>query len=721
MGKQAITQRSFVLGEIREEFLEGDDLEIRQQSCQKALNVRVTAARTLIARPGTFWARTVGQAYDLIELRPETGALFGLLINDGSLEVIDIDARAVFSVLSAPWVLGSEVWVETFRDETFIGGTFGIYILAYNSGAWSFSIMNFDVAAGGELAQPYWVFDKTISMRPSALTGSVTVTASSAFFTPAYVGLRIRYGQREILITGYTSSTVVSGTVVSSLPPSWRLTVQSTTGLRVGDAMVGADTDFQCLIIAIGVNQLDVVTTAFYDGPDINEKISGPSTTTKVTAKAQISPLASPLWDEPLMSVVRGYPRAGASAAGRLTLTDFPLVPDLICMSSNRTVKDFKVGAADDDAITRQCGDNAPRFLHVVNAGDLLLFSDRGLYYISLRDGGILTPANFNAVQFDKRASSSVRPVAVDDGVVFVEASGQAIAACLLDGNIYLKWSVRTISTYHAHLIKSPIKLCGPSQFAETPEKYLFVVNGDGTLAAVSWASDFSADSVGFIPWTTQGTFQTISPIFGGYWSIVNRSINGVTTRFIERFSDDAVMDCCVPIAATVELDVNGQPLLVNGVGLLVSAFLAAPLAGETVHVAGDGVYGGERDVALSGQIVELEDMPHGSFAGFNFISRVQPWPVEFVQSPRAGMLKARLIRGSVSLLSSGRFDVRANRNTRQFGGYSFGDDLSLPPPLRTKKQKFSVIGQRDHPEIEIIKPEPGAFEVLAITQEVQT
>jgi hypothetical protein len=33
--------------------------------------------------------------------------------------------------------------------------------------------------------------------------------------------------------------------------------------------------------------------------------------------------------------------------------------------------------------------------------------------------------------------------------------------------------------------------------------------------------------------------------------------------------------------------------------------------------------------------------------------------------------------------------------------------------------QKFIVVGRRDHPEIEVIKPLPGYWRVLAVTQEV--
>lgn len=720
MPKQALTQRSFILGEIREGFLEGDDLELRQASVRKGENCRITATRSMRSRPGSFWVREGEDAYDLIELRPEADLTFGLVILDDALMVINSEGGAVHTEASVPWTDASTVWVEPFREETVIGGPFGLYELVYDDGSWTFQTFTFDDAASGERAQPYWSFVKDTTITPSAREGVVTITASKSLFSAGYVGLRIRYGQREIEIASVTSPTLATGLVISTLPPSYRVTVASTIGFRTGDAVVGNDTDFQGVIVGIDGLNLDVVTTAFFDGPDVNEDLSSPGGSSKVTAKLEILPLPSFIWDEPLMSPVRGYPRAGASAGGRLTLVDFPLVPDAICMSSSRDVKDFKAGADDDDAIIRTAGDNSPRFLHVVNAGDLLLFSDRGLYYLSLRDGGILTPANFNIILFDKRSASPVRPVVVDDGAVFVEASGEAIAAAQLIGNVNLKWSVRTISTYHDPLIKSPIKLCGPSLFSEAPEKYMFVINNDGTVAAVSWFSDFQADSVGFLPWSTDGLFRTISPIFGGYWAIVDREVAGVTRRFIERLSDDAMLDCSVPVFESTALEVNGLVLEINGAPLMVSVAGATPLADQEVHLYGGGFYGGIRTVGSDGVVPDLGDMPVATFAGFNFEASIIPWPVERIDTPRAGMLEARLIRGSVSVLHSGPFDIRANRNTRTVGGYRWGEDLTIPPPLRTERYRFSVVGRRDHPEIEISKTIPGPFEVLAITQEVQ-
>jgi len=663
--------------------------------------------------------RTLGTAGDLVELRPASGEVFGLIVNDTSLQIIDNAANLIQTISGVAWSDASTVWVEPFREQTVIGCPEGLFVLAYD-GTWTLAAFVFAEAAGTEVAQPYWSFRGDTQIRPSGLTGSVTVTATQPVFSAGYVGLRVRYNFREILITGYTSPTLVTGTVISSLPPSFNLVVQSGSSFRVGDAIIGADTDYQGVVVGITGNTITVTTTSFFDGPDVDEIVTGPSGGSKVVSKVQLSPEPSPIWDEPLFSPVRGYPRAGASAAGRLWLIDHPFIPDLVCASSVRGITDFEAGAEDDDAIVRQIGDNAPRLLHIVNAGDLLLFSDRGCYFVTIRDGSLITPTTFNAIRFDDRSANAVRPVRVQDAVVFIQSSGEEVAAASLSGDFYSKWGVRTISTYHAHLVKSPVKLCGPSLFSPEPEKYMFVINGDGTVAAMSWFADFDAENVGFLPWETAGDYVSFSPCFGGYWAIVDRDIDGTTARFLEKMDQTALVDCATAITQSAVLTVNGADLDVNGGTLTVTALAALPFAGATVRCYSGGWDLGDHEVAGDGTIAGSEDFPDDAFAGFNFETRVLMWPQEWIESERAGLLKARVVQGSVSVQSTGLFQIRANKNTRTRGGYAFGDDLSEAPPLRTEVVRFPVTGVRDHPEIEVIKPGPTQFSVLAITQEAR-
>ena len=82
--------------------------------------------------------------------------------------------------------------------------------------------------ANDQKFQPYFAFATSgTTLTPSATSGSgVTLTTSANYFNSAHVGTIIRYKGNEILITGFTSATVATGTV--------RKTLASTT----------ADTDF---------------------------------------------------------------------------------------------------------------------------------------------------------------------------------------------------------------------------------------------------------------------------------------------------------------------------------------------------------------------------------------------------------------------------------------------------------------------------------------------
>ena len=722
--KRTITQRDFSRMEVREDFLEADDLDLRVQSVQSARNMRSLASRAAEARPGTFYEKTLDDARDMIEITPASNLNFGILINDTSLVILDANSSVVHSIAPVPWSSAQGVYVETFREKAIIGGEWGIRVLTYDAGAWSFDPFTFSDDVGGKKAQPYWAYHQTATIRPSGRTGSISITASEAIWTDAYVGQRLRYAQHEILITARVSATVVTGSVVERLPPTYNLTVADGGEYAIGEAVIGTDSGFQGVVHGISGNTLTVLTLANFEGPDVNEKLSGEGASSKVTAKASVSPTATVIWDEPLMSNSRGWPRAASAISGRLVFVDFPQVPDLICLSSSRSIEDFGTGAADDDAIVRQVGDNSPRWLHAINASDLLLFSDRGCYYVATRDGGIISPTNFNPVLFNKASASPVRPVQVDDGVVFVEGSGETVAAALLEGDYYRKWSVRTLTTLHNHLVRSPQKLCGPALSSPQPEKYVFVVNGDGTLAALSWEDSLGSDGVGFAPWDTQGAFVSVSPVFGEYFAIVDRETDLGTLRFLERFSTDAVVDCAVEstiASANVPLTDNSGTPITDGTEPIYTAFpYMQHLAGASVMLATASWSMGPYPVLADGTVDGAPAINGERQVGLPFICAMQPWPVEVIDSLRAGMLRARVIRVSVSVQGTAGFSFVCNGRRRRVGGYAPGDDFDAPPPLRTQVYRFPVMGNRDHPKFTIERDMPGAFRVLAITQEVQ-
>ena len=724
--KQTIIQRDMRVMEVREDLLERDDTDIRRRSLKGARNVRPLISGVAQARDGLLYRLTAeSTARAPVQIVPADGETFGLVLSDTDLTVVNSLGGIEHQEASVPWSSADDLYVVPNREETIIGGPHGVSKLTYVDGVFTFSDWEFDQSFGDELAQPYWSFKKDVTLQPSDVTGTVTLVASEAVFSADYVGLRLRYVFREIEITEFISGSVLRGTVVSDLPKTWQFRVADVTGFRVDDA-VTVDTGLEGVIVSInkGSSELTVVATNF-EKPTKDDFVTGPRGTTKITnSPSQVSPGATVIWDEPLMSDVRGWPRSAAIAAGRLVFLNFPQVPDGIAVSSARTTSDFLAGTEDDDAIVRQIGDNSPRFLHAINAQDLLLFSDRGCYLVNTRENGILTPSTFNPIKFDKRGASEIAPVEVNDGVVFLESNGETVSAALLDGNVYLKWSVIPLSDLHSHQIKSPVALCGPSLESTAPEKYVFVVNGDGTAAAVAYSRSLAdVESVGVSTWDTSGLFKDMSPCFGSYWSIVDRTVGGSTVRMLESFEDGVYVDSAVSnaeISGATILQANGTDMTLNGSPWEVNSAKVNHLIGEDVWVYDARFAYGPITVQPDGTIVENYDVTGERQIGLNFTAEVAPWPAEVIDTYRAGVIKPRCIRFLVAYQNTGLFQVRCNRTTRVVNGYDFGDPINVGPPHRTGTKRIPVFGHRYEPDLAVIKHIPGPFRILYTGQEVQ-
>ena len=80
--------------------------------------------------------------------------------------------------------------------------------------------MAFDATtADDEKYQPYFAFQESgVTLTPQATSGTgKTMTTSEDYWNSSHVGTIIRYAGNEVLITGYTSATVVTGTIRKTL------------------------------------------------------------------------------------------------------------------------------------------------------------------------------------------------------------------------------------------------------------------------------------------------------------------------------------------------------------------------------------------------------------------------------------------------------------------------------------------------------------------------
>lgn len=735
--KQTIVQRDFSLGVMLPGFIDADDLEMRSQSLKAASDLRVSNSRTLVNRPCTGFKALAVASWKFFEIRVQNGGvetLFSVVLKPNSLEIWDTDYTEVETYGTVPWGADpSTAWVASFQNATVFGGS-EFYVLTYDEGTWDFGALAFAEQGGGEKSLPYWSYKQGISLTPSAYTGSVTVTASADLFSADWVGDRIRYAQKELLITAYTSTTSVTATVATELPPTFTITFSSAadlTGFRIGQVVTASQTNWTGIITNIVGAVMTAVTLnrdpafgngelvsshsgAAYGGPLTSDEIVGPNSAVSPSSVLKAAnPVACSVWDEQLWSDRRGWPRSGVAIDGRLALCDFPLVPNLVAISSPRAFNDFGQGLNDDDAIVRQGGNNNARFRHMISALDLIILADRGCYYVKTRDGEVLSPSNFQIVQFSERGCGPVRPALIESNVVFVERGRSAIAACVLDGNVYLNWSVVDVSALHGSLINRPVAICGAVESSDFDERYMLVANTPTTvvagvtpeapLAVMSWFSNFGANQVGFIPWRLGGQILDTFELFGKYHVIVTRGsdVAGYRTT-LEAFEPDYFLDAAVPNVGDMTA---GDPC--SHLPKDLDAFVWSGRKSEAVRVDATG---------------NLYSPPTliGGYVGVYSEPFAEPWPREIIQSPRHGMIKARVIRAGVSVRETVTITFLRNSTASMIPPYGPMDNLAEMPPLKTDRYRFNIFGNRTHPEMRFSAGEPNRFEITEIIQEVQ-
>lgn len=712
--KATIKQSDFSRGATRPELLEADDDALRQRSYQTGRNVRPAGQRGLMRRYGTLGINSFTNATPLeaaqYEVEPEAGEVYYLIFTDGGLLIYDDEGNHDATFGSMPW--SDTPWVAKAGENTYIGGDHPIYVLNYDAGTWALAALDFYESPGGAISQPLYNFEQGLRLRPSDVTGSITLRAESAFFTAAYVGTRIRWHDKEMEITGYTSTLEVTADVVDRLPPTHDVTVTATHLFAIGEVVVGADSGYNGYISDIdhGTNKITVVSLSGQDGVDVGEKLIGPNAKSEVTARTTVSPHYSPYWTEPVISVKRGYPRAGAVVNGRLFLTDFAETPNMVCASSVRALNDFETGLEDDDAIIRRIGDEGKRVRHAINAGDVIFLTDGGSYYVNARDGQEITPSNFMAVKFDSRACGSCPPIFVDNAVFYTSATDILVA--MLTGNVYLNWSVTVASDGYEGQFSRIASFAVPGKFFSNDERSILAITEDGDIVSIH--HNTLAGDLGMFVWdfwgdgALRGDDEAIvlgaAPIGGQFWLMVARrpSAAGSWTYVIEELNPNMPLDWVTQ--KTGGTTVN----LVAYDGYSVSL----------MH--GDRYLGTFDDYEAAEAYIDAYPEAVTISVGLAWVPEFSPWDFEQIQSGRNGMIRARTIRVGVSVRNTTSFYVRANTTTRRVGPFEVGDDITGNPPSKTEVFKFSVFGNRDHPDIAIGQDIPGTFEVLAYIAEVQ-
>lgn len=451
-----------------------------------------------------------------------------------------------------------------------------------------------------------------VTITPSAASGDITLTASSALFRSNQVGALFKLTQSgqsatvsltaadqfssSIRVTGVDAqrpfSVVITGT--------WSATItlqQSTDNATWVDALVGSyvantaisydDTlDNQIIYYRIGIKTggytsgTAEATLTYNSGSQTGiARVTGFTSSTVVNA-AVITPFAAATatddWSESYWSDYRGYPSSVALYEGRLWWfgkdRQWGSIPDSF-HSFDDTVE------GDSGPISRSIGSGPVDTIFWAIAAQRLLLGAAGTIS-AIRSSSLdepVTPTNFNRKDVSTQGSSNVGVVKIDTSAVFVQQGGiRVYEAALADGGY--DYAVSEL-TSHVPEMGEPgiVRIAVQRQ----PETRLHCIRSDGTVAIM--VIDKQEEINCWVDVETNGFVEDAVVLPGAvedqvYYTIA-RTANGSTVRYHEKWALES--EC---VGGTLNKQADS---FITGTGAVSGL---SHLESEEVVVWGDGV-----------------------------------------------------------------------------------------------------------------------------------
>lgn len=626
MGTQRVHQGSFLRGELDPKMVSRTDLQAYGTGLKKARNVIPINQGGIERRAGTTYRADLGAESRLESFVFSAGQEYILAFQNTVLKIYSTNGTLLQTVTSCAWATAQlfELDVTQTGDTMIVVHSSFAPQVIKRTGATTFTVsaFAFEVATNGEkVFQPYFKFaDSSITLdinNTSKGATGVTCTTSADYWTSTYVGKRIRYHGAELLITGFTSATVVTATLQADvsieLDEDPFKTAQGSGvvevtmvehGFATGASVTlsGAedifDTDGNGLATA-NINGTFSITvkdnnhftftagssdtaTESLDGGGVNVKISGHPPTKS--------------WDEQVVCDVNGFPQTVCFHEQRLYFGGTSGLPDGIQGSKIGNFFNFDVGEAqDDESIQIQiASDQINEIRHLVSGKNLQILTSTGEFYLRPPVSQPVTPTDIRIVnQSTFGTQLKAKPRQFDNATVFVQNNGKTIREYLFSESAE-EYSSHSISLLSSHIIDTPVDTAKLTSVPERTEQFYFLVNTDGTMAI--FLSQRNEKIAGWMQWNTDGNFTSICATTTDLYAATTRTINSATVYTLEQFADQAFdlpTDFTVSKTISGSYQPHGSPLT-NGSFSSTTTFIAdgftnAPSIGETFQFAGSG------------------------------------------------------------------------------------------------------------------------------------
>jgi hypothetical protein len=533
------------------------------------------------------------------------------------VDSIQIEAAGIME-LPTPWVLADlgNIRLSQSADVCFVAcdGYQQRRIERRSQRSWSVCLYQVDDG-------PFRVSNTSrVRLKPSALEGNITITASTAYFTAEDVGglLKLNHtgqivtqklGQEDVYsdsirVTGiYTVGLsdrdftfAITGTWTGTVslqrsydePDSGFVAIQNFTGNTSGgqdDQASNAIYYYRAGVLPGNWTSGEATITLTYDGGGGFGicRITAFNSDTSVDAEV-LTPFKNTVytrdWQAGEWSDRFGWPAAVALSDGRLWWSG----ADRIWGSISDAFASFdEEQEGDSGPISRSIATGGVNETKWLLSLQRLLVGTEGTV-ATVKSSSLdepLTPTNFGIRDSSTTGAASLDPIKVDTRGIFVERAGTALLELTFDGSSS-EYVATQISKLTTDVFSSGVK-CTAIQ--RRPDTRIWLVMDDGSCVCMVYEPDQQV--LAFIPIETDGHFESVAVLPAlvqdtVYFSI-RRTVNGNTVRYIEKMALDTETrpDTMCKIMDAFTSGTNGPASTTISVG--------THLIGESVVVWADG------------------------------------------------------------------------------------------------------------------------------------
>jgi hypothetical protein len=605
MARVNLSQTSFAGGELSPRALGRTDIERYQTALRVARNCHPVVTGGLKRREGSLYVAAAVSAVmgESILIPFVQGRDLAWVLEFGNLTVriYNADGTDTGVALATPYTIAMLTTIDWAQSEA------TLYLFNHaapiqrlqrlGSGTWVLGAAPFTTLPFSEVG----IAPATsLTLSLATVGAGRTVTASAASFLAGDVGRGIIYDAGIAVITGFTSTTVVTVTITRAFPSvsvpvsQWTLegspqtTVTPNAKDPVGASITltaSADSwrsgDVGVMVrINTGLCRITSLTSALIANATIVRELSS-----TVAAPALAWSIEYPVWTAAL-----GYPRTGTVHQQRLIAAGTTRFPRTVWGSRLAEPLDFELGTADDQAFSFTIdSDEASAIAYVSAARDLMVLTQSGEYTMRSGIEKPLTPTNVRVVPESNHGCDQVRPALIGNETLFVQRAGRKLRAMgyKYDFDAYRAPDITALAD---HMTKGGLVWMA---FQQEPDLMLWAVRTDGKFLTCTIDRDQQPSVIGWAQHETAGGVESIASIPNGdreqVWAIVRRTVNGATVRYLERFdgtfeplhpsttTDGPEYGCTVDCGIVVD-NASGQ-----------TTFAVAHLANAQVDVVADG------------------------------------------------------------------------------------------------------------------------------------